>query len=239
MPLGVGFPFIEPPPPSGGGGGGGPVHTPVYKVIVLTSASVSPWVVPSDWDSTHNSIQAIGAGGTFGGNGGDYAAAGGVSYIPGHTVKFFIGDGSTPNVSGTSPFVAPNTWFGSAVSAAAGYASLAGAQDGAGSSGGSVYRGGRGYTGATQAGGGAAGPAGAGANATASRGGAGDAGAGGVGMSAIVTTGQDGAELNVGGVYYGCGGGGFGSTRAGNYGGGGGSGNGGPGLIVITYLGIS
>jgi hypothetical protein len=54
------------------GGGAAPIR------IVLTTASASPWTVPANWNSAHNTIEVVGDGGGGGtGSGFDPAAGGG------------------------------------------------------------------------------------------------------------------------------------------------------------------
>ena len=250
MPLGVGFPFIEPPPPSGGGGGG---HTPVYKTVVLTTSSTSPWHVPADWDATHNTIQCIGGGGktggggTYGGNGGDYSSRNALAWVAGHTVPFHVGSGVDSLASPTAAFTSPNTFIGNAtigVSAAFGLNGSSGpvSQPAVEPSGVGIDFAGGGGT--PYCGGGAGGPNGYGLSGSVGTvGGAGDNGRGGAG-GIYARNGGNGTEIyNTGGVYYGSGGGSGGSYldanySGGNYGGGGGI-AGGPGIIIITYLGYT
>ena len=85
-------------------GGSGPT------VIFLTSGST--WTVPSDWNSSNNTIEVIGGGGggsntgnQVGGGGGGYSKATNVSLTPGGSVNIGIGIGGAQNTSGG------NTWF--------------------------------------------------------------------------------------------------------------------------------
>jgi len=83
---------------------------PASATTVYLTQGTTSWVVPSDWDSSNNTIEAIGAGGsaanaggcpTAGGNGGDYAKITNLTLTPGATVTVAIGAGSTHN-SGTA-----------------------------------------------------------------------------------------------------------------------------------------
>lgn len=225
-------------------------------VIVLTSASSSPWTVPADFDPNNNVVHLIGAGGNGalwddGGNGYGGGGGGGGGYHSvanfspgGSTVAFVIGAGG----SGTA-----TSMTGIAGTAGAGETPLIGGSGGVGgtgstSSGGNGGNGGNfGYGGG---GGGAAGPNGAGwAGSPAlgfsfGEGGSADSGIGGAG--AVIDSGPGGNGTNISG--YGPGGGGAGEYQGGAgggggaYGGGGGGaaaggdgGVGGSGAIIIVY----
>lgn len=203
-------------------------------VATLAAASVptqiilvfgSSWTVPSDWNSSNNTIECIGAG--FAG-GGAYALRNNLSLTAGYPVSYHVG--STSNTASVA-----STWFSSTGTVlAAGSTSATGALASAcvGNtkySGGNFY-----YNGTTGGSGGAAGPHGAGANGTSSGGGAGDAGYGGAGGTMSSKDGSAGTEWGTAG----SGGGGIalgGPTDGvgGLYGGGGRIGA--PGVIVITY----
>ncbi|HET8581134.1 MAG TPA: DUF2341 domain-containing protein [Candidatus Paceibacterota bacterium] len=152
----------------------GAVYNGTECIIFLTSGT--SWTVPDDWDSTNNTIEAIGAGGNgansvaesyagAGGGGGAYAKIANLSLTPGSSVAYSIGAGGVG--SGT-------TWFDtSSTVAAANGANASGKTAGAGGStsnsvGTTLYAGGAGaavsgsspYGGG--GGGGAAGPFGAG-----------------------------------------------------------------------------
>ncbi|PWT78222.1 MAG: hypothetical protein C5B60_01540 [Chloroflexi bacterium] len=229
--------------------------------IVLTSASVSPWVVPGDWNNT-NTIEAIGAGGNgwgpgsgfFAGGGGAYAKISNLTLTPGANITFQIGLPQAVGVAagaGTTPPM--NTWFrdGATLVAAGAATKVSGAAGTAANSVGTVKNsGGAG----SNSGGGAGGPTGAGlagvGGGAPNVGGAGDAGSatggvGGVG-SAPAGNGGDGTLWTPNG---GSGGGGGcdhvgGAGNGGRWGGGGattnwgGTGLGGNGVIVITYTPI-
>ncbi len=205
-------------------------------VIFLTSGTT--WTVPSDWNSSSNTVEAIGAGGSgfgTGAGGGAYAQISNLTLTPGGTVAFQIG---TPGgSSGAGALPTANTWFvNGATLVAAGAIQLS-------SSGGPVANcigtvktaGGNGSTG----GGGAGGPDGAGQNASGTTGGNGDAGV--VGGGAGGTTGNPGGTGTIwtqssDAAKAGPGGGGGSGANGGNYGGGGGqAGASAPGLIIVTY----
>ena len=199
--------------------GGSPVQT------ILTSGS--SWQVPSDWNSSNNTVECIGAGNRLGG-GGAYAKISNLSLTPGAFITYQIGV-DNPNASGAA------TWlYSTSTVYAAGATSSMGAA--ASSCVGTVkYSGGNGASASPWAGGGAAGPNGAGNNASGGVGGSGDAGFGGAG--GFNANGGNGTEWGSAG----SGGGGGATKNGGNYGGGAGgggpsgAGGGGPGVIVITY----
>ncbi len=229
------------------------------KQIILTSGTT--WTVPSDWNSTNNSIEVIGAGGgstgSDGGGGGGYSRAVNVALTANSTVSYSVGAASTG--SGGNTYICNSTSNCASIS---GSAVVAGANGGGGGSGaypsstagaggsttGAVgsftYSGGNGgnatkgiITAFPGGGGGAAGPFGAGSNSPGLSGGYAD--------DYHVSGNASGTEWS---ASVGCGGGGNGSIGGGGVGtnglnyGGGGSGvggtntsNGGPGLIVISY----
>lgn len=194
------------------------------KQVILTSGT--NWTVPSDWNNSSNTVECIGSGSHLGG-GGAYAKISNLSLTIGANVSCQLGvDSSSPSVA--------STWFSATSTVyAAGATSATG---GAASScvGTVTYSGGNGASATPYAGGGAAGPNGAGNNASGGVGGSGDAGHGGAGGNGA--NGGNGTEWGSAG----SGGGGATNKTGGNYGGGGGAGgggagNGGNGVIVITY----
>jgi hypothetical protein len=208
---------------------------------LFTTASSSPWTVPSGWQSTTNGplgfankIECVGGGGsalTTGGGGAAYGAALNVALTGGSSAKFHIGGDND------------DSYFCNATtncSSLAGTAVVAGGQGANGvtpgsaaSSIGSITNSG-GDAGPTSqnAGGGAGGPNGAGNNfGGANIGGAGDAGLGGAGGNSVA--GGDGTEWD-GSVGSGGGGGGH---AGGLYGGGAGNrnGNAGNGACLVRW----
>lgn len=90
----VGYTFT-PPPPSATLPYSGPTVT---ETIFLTSGT--SWTVPSNWNSSNNSVEVIGAGGGgssvssgagYGGGGGAYAKVTNVSLTPGASVTYQVG----------------------------------------------------------------------------------------------------------------------------------------------------
>ncbi|WP_316233728.1 RHS repeat-associated core domain-containing protein [Bradyrhizobium sp. SZCCHNPS2010] len=171
--------------------------------IVITSTT--NWVVPSDWNSSNNSIEAIGGGGggggsvgsqqgAGGGGGGEYRKASNVVLTPGATIAIVIGSGGAGGTTGPSNGAAgtATTFNGSTVvanpgqgGAASGTATAGAAAGGTGGIGSAAhFDGGAGgarltlTAGAGAGGGGAGGPIGPGA-AGGSSGGAGPGAAGG------------------------------------------------------------
>lgn len=226
-------------------------------VIYLTTASTSPWTVPSDWNSSNNTIEVIGGGGggspSAGGN--DGAGAGGGAYskisnltlTPGGTAAFQVGGGGAASTTGG------DTWFNGATLAA----SSVGAKAGTGASGITAGTGGAsasgvgttkssGGNGGTQpnaqnsgsGGGGAAGPngigaaGGAGPSSIAQQGGSGGGGSGGgsVGAVAVANTSGNGGA---GGNNSASAGSGAAGTGNGGAGGDGSAGGGGGGAAAI------
>lgn len=215
-------------------------------VTFLTSPTGSnqTYSVPSDWNSSNNSVETIGGGGGGhrnkggGGGGGGYSKQTNISLTPGGSATYRIGalgaEGSTPTAGGDS-------WFNAATLAAstvgsqgggAGKATSSGSASGGQATSGigaTKYNGGNGGAqnnaqDSGAGGGGAAGPNGAGnagsANTSPSvsgAGGSGDAGVGGAGGAATSVGTQQGNP------------GGAGTEWDGSHGsGGGGSGSGGP-----------
>ena len=89
------------------------------KVVYLTKASGSPWTVPTDWNSTNNTIECIGAGGGGGTSTSGYTAGGGAGggyskisnyggLSVGANVAFHVSAGAAAVTSGG------DTWFCSA-----------------------------------------------------------------------------------------------------------------------------
>lgn len=219
--------------------------------IYLTSGST--WTVPSDWNSSNNTIEAIGAGAAAPAPGANNGAGGGGAYAKitnwsgSGVVPIQIGVAGGTAGSGTGPTA--NTWFGngSTLVAAGGFVGAAGAMTGgagglvANSVGSMIYPGGAGgdscqYS-AFGGGGGAGGPNGAGAGGSTCSGinggggGQSDGSAGGAGGSAGAGgNGGNGANGIEWSASYGAGGGGgggyytAGGGNGGAYGGGGGAG---------------
>ena len=162
------------------------------KVIFLTSGS--SWTVPSDWNSSSNTIECIGAGGTGGinngGAGGAYAKRSNVVLNPGGSISYSVGTASTTPLSAGS-----DTWFSStAILECAGGGSGGSSHGdvtnagGAGGAGGSTHNG--------PGGGGAAGPHGAGASGGSTTGSTGPvAGAGGAGDNGDAAGGAGGGNF--------------------------------------------
>lgn len=87
--------------------------------IVLTTASTSPLSVPSNWNSSNNTIEVIGAGGgggtgdlfapAAGGGGGGYSKGTNVSLTPGGSANFSVGaaGSGSPAGQGSQPNIAP------------------------------------------------------------------------------------------------------------------------------------
>lgn len=187
-----------------------PPTTPTPKRIFLTSGS--SWNVPSDWNSSSNTIEVIGGGGQAaqygrgGGGGGAYSKITNISLTAGNPVTYQIGAGGTGG-SATAGGTGGDTWLCNSSSKCASIADAAivvGAKGGAGglsnvdAAGGAAgsgvgttkYSGGSGL--ATNAhagggGGGAAGPNGNGNNGASGTGlsGTGTAGAGGSGGAGL------------------------------------------------------
>ncbi len=234
------------------------------KRIFLTTASVSPWTVPDDWNNSSNTIECIGGGGGTpiggvgsggGAGGGAYAKETNRPLVPGASIDFTVGVGGS--AAGGDTFFNGLTLAASQVGAQGGQAPAGGAGGAGGSVGSSVgsirFAGGAGGSN-TGGGGGAAGKHGAGnaglngtgSSGTGGNGGSGDIAFGGAGGAG---SGGGGGGNGVAGTEYdathGSGGGGGGSATStagagGTYGGGAGNGGdqgaaGGGGLIVITY----
>jgi len=160
-------------------------------VIFLTSTTTSTWSVPADWNSSNNTIEAIGGGG--GGGGGWVNAAGGgggggayseITDIPltsGHSVTISIGAGGAGGAAGNSGTAGSggDTYFNGSTCAAASVCAKGG---GGGSSSGANGSGGAGGSGvgSTKNSGGDGGTYGA-SNAFGAGGGGGAGGPNGVG----------------------------------------------------------
>lgn len=149
-------------------------------VYVIATAGTTSWTVPSDWSSTDNNVQLIGAGGGGGtpsvvtnrragggGGGGGYTSITNFSTAPNSTVSLVLGMGGAANTAGSA-----TTFSSGAYTAGGGGAGTAATTSpGGGGTGGvgSTYNGGAGgnsgISGTSAAGGGgggAAGPRGAG-----------------------------------------------------------------------------
>lgn len=229
--------------------------------IFLTTTGTNSWTVPSDWNSSTNTIEVIGSGangtsgtggqGAGGSAGGGYAKVTNAPLVGGQSLSYTI-DNSTGGVTifdGTTQANARVGATGGTAGTNAGVAGVGGIGFGTGAT---VFSGGAGQApgGGTNSGGGggAAGPNGngiAGGTGGGQRGGSGDNGSGGIGSTGA---GGNGAEYD---ATHGSGAGGAGNTTAGNgfnagtYGGGAGGGSashtgglGTQGLIVITYTSV-
>lgn len=204
-------------------------------VIFLTTTGAGTWTVPSDWNSSSNTIECLGAGGSGNGGsagggagGGAYSAISNLSLTPGGSASYSVG-AAVLSTDGA------DTWFNggalvlSSVGAKGGKHSTSsvGALGGATASGigTTKFAGGNGGEGAVArrgGGGGAAGKNGNGANGGNASGG----NAGGGGGSGGGTAGSDGAAGGAGGNNFGGTGGGTSGSPGtpGTNGGGGGGG---------------
>ena len=228
-------------------------------VIFLTTTGANTWSVPSDWNSSANSIEIVGGGASAGGGGG-YAKATNVSLTPGGTVGYQISPGGATTTGGSGGISAGDTYFCNSTSNCASIGDTAvkvGAKGGltasnggaassaiGGAGGGMLNPGGPyAYSGGASngGGGGAAGPNGNGVNSSGTSGGSGDNGYGSAGaapgIAVAVGTEWDSTHGSGGGS-----GGQNGVTKAGGLYGGGSAGSGlsttgagGQGLIVISY----
>ena len=221
------------------------------RKFIISRTDSTKFQVPSDWNSSNNSIECFGGGGcagyhpsgSGGGGGGGYSRKNNVTLTAGSIVDIHIAvqvgpEGSYNGQDGQ------DTWFGHSSYASATVAAKGGT---GGESGGTAgtggqasagigdvkYSGGDGATGANNgSGGGAAGPNGDGGDATSTAGGAGDAGNGGAGgTSSNGILGQNGSNITHLFGTTGAGGGGFGRSNGnggngGQMGGGGGATNG-------------
>src|SRR6185503_1637838 len=79
-------------------------------VIFLTTTGANTWSVPSDWNSSANSIEIVGGGASAGGGGG-YAKATNVSLTPGGTVGYQISPGGATTTGGSGGISAGDTYF--------------------------------------------------------------------------------------------------------------------------------
>lgn len=126
-------------PPTGEYGPDGRVTT------FLTSGT--SWTVPSDWNSSRNTIEVIGGGGggggatsgatraASGGGGGAYSRAINASLTPGGTVTYAVGAGGTAGSTNTTAGTGGDTYFCNSTSNCAsisGSAVVAGAKGGTG-----------------------------------------------------------------------------------------------------------
>jgi hypothetical protein len=191
--------------------------TGAIKVYQITNTVTTTWTVPSDWNSSSNTIHLIGGGGGGaasavsgnnrsaggGGGGGGYRAITNYSTTPSSSITVAVGAGgtagavggglgSTGGTGGTTSWAVTNTATGGSGGSSTTTPTSTGGAGGAG-----TFAGGQG---------------GAGAFGTVASTGYGGGGAGGAG-----------GPNGIGGA----GGTGFGSTTAGNIAGGGGGGNGG------------
>jgi len=221
------------------------------KQIFLTSGT--SWTVPSNWNSSNNTIEVIGGGGAGGnplsgsyapsaGGGGGYSKSVNLSLTPGGSVTYQIGAGGVhSNTTGAAGGNGGDTWFnsasfpssGQAVGAKGGQGGQTGATAGTGGAAASGYAtgtgnakfsGGNGGSGGSGGGGGAAGPNGNGGTGGAGGGGS-PFGGGGGGGNGAGSAGAAGQSTGtgVGGNNSGGTGGGALNTNGSGGGGGGGS----------------
>lgn len=224
-------------------------------VIFLTSGT--SWTVPSDWNSSNNTIEVIGGGGGGvapasagggGGGGGAYSKAVNVSLTPSSSVTYAVGTGGGASTAGGDTYICNVQDSGGSCDAIGDAATQAGAKGGSGgsaSSGGSggasasgvgstKNSGGNGGNGTGSAsgggagGGGAAGPNGIGANGGTSTG-AGGSGGGGANGGSVGSSSSSGPGADGGNGRGGSGGGTGGPDGFGNEQGGAGSNGGGGG----------
>lgn len=193
--------------------------TPVVTPVTVYLTSGTTWTVPSDWNSSNNTIEVIGGGGGGrttpgstaggGGGGGAYSKISNLTLTRGASVTIHVGAGGTPSLIGGDTYFNAGTCPGASVCAKGGVGAnnWNGASGGLSSDGvGSIkFSGGNGGDGGTNSntggggGGGAAGPNGAGKNGGTSNsisqgnGGGGGGGAGGGGATAGGTA-QGGAS---------------------------------------------
>lgn len=234
----------------------------VTSFLTSPTGSNQTYNVPSDWNSSNNSIETIGAGGGGGGGASAYGGGGGggayskitnLSLTPGGTATYQIGTGGAASTAGGDTWFNGTTLGGSSVGAKGGglggtaNPSPSGGTGGASGSGVGTTKNSGGDGSSTTSkgggGGGAAGPNGNGTSASANsaNGGSGDTGSGGAGGTggASPTAGGNGTEFD---ATHGSGGGGGGQTsnttgaNGGNYGGGGGGGQNGAGGAGIAGL---
>lgn len=163
------------------------VSAGITKRVYLTSGS--SWTVPADWNSSNNTIEAIGGGGTgdegaftgYGGGGGAYAAIANLSLTPSSSVSYRIGNtaGTIDTIFNTTATTCEGSPTASVCAESGGMASGADALGGttANSIGTTKYAGGYGGGG----GGGAGGPSAAGTGGSSGYGGYGNGGSGGEG----------------------------------------------------------
>jgi type II secretory pathway pseudopilin PulG len=158
---------------SGDGGDDGSGDTEVdmgeTKMVFLTSGS--SWTVPDDWNSSDNTIEAIGGGGgrlsgaadDSSGGGGAYSKISNLTLTPGISVSYSVGSGGEVGENGG------DTWFSSLSTLLAKGGATNGNGGSAASGVGSLkYSGGNGQWGSGYSGGGgAAGPLGPGKNGAA------------------------------------------------------------------------
>jgi hypothetical protein len=228
-------------------------NDPPARTVVLTRDAGTTWVVPSDWNSTKNSIECIGGGGgaSFGngvglggagGGGAGYSKVVNLALSPGAIIPISVGIGGT--AGGVNGGDGGDTWFnGSSLAASAvsaqhgggGKGQTGGTKGAASAAAGAIhFDGGAGSDGLNGGGGGgsAGGPNGAGASGGASAlangaGGGGGGGSDGGSPGDNQAAGGGGAGgNNKAGSGAGSSGGGAGTASPGQ-GGGGGGGSGG------------
>lgn len=210
----------------------------IHCISFLTSPTGSnqTYSVPSDWNSSDNIVETLGAGGGGGGcnnanggggGGGAYSAQTNISLTPGGSATWRVGTAGTTG-AGAAGGDGGDSWFngttlgGSSVGSKGGVGGgLGSGGSGTGGSGGASgsgtgatkYSGGNGATGSGGAygggAGGAAGPAGAGGNASTSNGGTGNNGTDGAGGTGNGGNGGNGTVFD---ASHGSGGGGAGRT---------------------------
>lgn len=218
------------------------------KSVYLTTGS--SWTVPSDWNSSSNSIEVIGGGGGGassgggGGGGGAYSKVSNLSLEAGNAVSYSIGSGGSVGGNGGDSYFNGPSCSSASVCARGGSKAITSGGDGGSSSkgiGSTMYSGGDGGNqGSCSVGGGGGGAAGRVGNGMSggtaqsgcggSAGGAGDAGSGGAGGS-CGSPNQGGDPGDPGSEWgsYGSGGGGCGGSSTGDGGAGGSYGAGGGG----------
>jgi len=217
-------------------------HHAAAQTIFLTDTAATTWAVPSDWNSSSNTVEVIGGGGGghpgiqnqggggSGGIGGDYAKTNNVTLTPGTNVGISVGTGGTNGNNGGATWFCNSTANCSNLIGTNGASVVAGA--GSGTQIGDVgYAGGGGgngdfTNGGGGGGGGAAGPNGAGVagssanSSNGANGGQGDnfsggsSGVGGTGGSSGGSPGGNGSEWDA--AHGSGGGGGGGGAGTGN-----------------------
>jgi Salmonella virulence plasmid 65kDa B protein/Insecticide toxin TcdB middle/N-terminal region/FG-GAP-like repeat/Domain of unknown function DUF11 len=108
-------------------------------VVRLYLTSGNSWPVPNDWNSSHNTVEVIGGGGSAGGSqagvgygtgggGGGYSKANNIYLTPGANVQYNIGAGGAAPAQGSAGNAGGDTWFNGATF----FASSVGAKGGQG-----------------------------------------------------------------------------------------------------------